>query len=350
MIRLFTTILVLVLLIPCAQAQDVHFSQFANSTLLINPATAGVYHGKERVTLNYKSQWSSLGSPYTTYAASFERPFFRKRNSTNAHIGAGLHAYQDQAGDANFGTSQINLSLSGILPMNDVSTLSIGLQGGAAQKSADLANLTWGNQFDGEGFDPDLPSFEIDNLSSSWYVDFGAGVFYEYIATDDHILGRDYLQFNIGLAYHHVNKPTLEFAVGEDKLIEKYVGHIHMRRDIPDTYWSVLPSIIHIQQGPHRETYVGSLLRYRFKYGTKYTGMITESALSFGVSYRFEDALIPQVYYEVSSYKIGISYDFTVSPLTETAGFAAGGFEISFVWANMYRALDNKKPKGGGGA
>ena len=58
-----------------AQGQDVHFSQFYNSPLTINPANVGAFNGDIRAHSNYRNQWSSIQSAYKTYSFSEIEPF-----------------------------------------------------------------------------------------------------------------------------------------------------------------------------------------------------------------------------------------------------------------------------------
>ena len=50
--------------------QDVHFTFPEYSPLSLNPALAGANYAIEG-NVNYRNQWSSLGVPYKTTAASF---------------------------------------------------------------------------------------------------------------------------------------------------------------------------------------------------------------------------------------------------------------------------------------
>ncbi|MFH1322164.1 MAG: type IX secretion system membrane protein PorP/SprF [Bacteroidota bacterium] len=38
-------------------SQDIHFSQFYQTPLIINPALTGSFNGQVRVLMNYKDQW-----------------------------------------------------------------------------------------------------------------------------------------------------------------------------------------------------------------------------------------------------------------------------------------------------
>ena len=49
-------------------AQDIHFSQFANSPLNLNPAQTGLFNGDYRIMANQRSQWSAVPIPYSTFS------------------------------------------------------------------------------------------------------------------------------------------------------------------------------------------------------------------------------------------------------------------------------------------
>ena len=60
-------------------AQDVHFSQFYQTPLFVNPALTGAFSGNQRLILNYKDQWTSFGSPFKTYAFQFDASILKKK-------------------------------------------------------------------------------------------------------------------------------------------------------------------------------------------------------------------------------------------------------------------------------
>ena len=64
-------IILICLLAPMASfGQGMHFSQFYNAPLLLNPANTGFHtDGDMRVGMNYRSQWLTVPVPYTTSSA-----------------------------------------------------------------------------------------------------------------------------------------------------------------------------------------------------------------------------------------------------------------------------------------
>ena len=88
-------------------AQDIHFSQFNNSPLNLNPGLIGVFNGDYRFVGNQRTQWSSVTTPYSTFGLSADA-----NGLFGSPIGAGLSIYNDKAGDSEFGTMQIGLGAS----------------------------------------------------------------------------------------------------------------------------------------------------------------------------------------------------------------------------------------------
>src|SRR5688572_31384052 len=81
-------------------AQDVHFSQWSNTPLIINPAMTGVFDGKLRFSNDYRSQWAGLTKAYITKHASLDLPLGRSYYKKE-YFGIGIVVMQDEAGSGN---------------------------------------------------------------------------------------------------------------------------------------------------------------------------------------------------------------------------------------------------------
>lgn len=326
-----------------SKGQDIHFSQVINNPLHINPANAGGYDGYERVVLNYRNQWSSVSSPYSTMGFSFDMPMFQGNKGDKAHLGAGLTFFNDKAGDANFGITQGALSLAGVVPFDKENRFVAAVQLGYGQRSADISKLQFATQFNGQAYDPAMISGESNSLSSFGYMDLGAGIRYEYASKSDHIKGWDINRLTIGVAMYHINQAELKYLSGSsEKINRKLVVHGTGRFDLPNTTYSIVPFFAYFTQGPLSELNIGSLLRIELNPGTKITGLLTESALYAGLQWRKDDAIIPYVMYEFSSFSVGVSYDYNYSTL-KTVSRGVGGFEISLKYHNMKGALFSRR-------
>ena len=312
--------------IPAASfAQDIHFSQFDETSLQLNPADAGVQHDV-RVVTNYKNQWQTVGSPYKTFAVSADARLMRGKKN---HLGLGLDFFSDKAGDAKMATTQANLSLSGIVTLNDKSVLSGGLMTGFAQRSINLTGLQWGNQYNGLAYDGALPTGETATPASYSFMDLGAGVQYSYGNNEMYISANDARKVNIGVSVFHPNQPSYSFY-GEkgQKLYMKFVLHGDASIGVKNTNLILKPSYMVLLQGPTTEVTPGLAFQYILQEGSKYTGNKKPAAFTLGGYYRTADAFIGVAKIEYSNYAIGLSYDVNMSKL-KTVTKARGGLEIS---------------------
>ena len=324
-----------------AFAQDVHFSQVLNNPLLINPGNVGGFEGYERAVINYRMQWTSLGSPYRTMGASLDMPMFQG-DGERAHIGVGVNFYSDKAGDSNFGISQGNITIGGIVPIDSRQKFTLGIQAGYAQRSGSVSNLQWATQFDGVEWNPDLPSMESSTLPSFGYFDLSSGMRYQFKSRESNFEGFSVHSFDIGVAAYHLTQPKLSYFGGDEKLPMRFVAHGSGRFDLNQAYVGIVPFFCVFVQGPYTETQVGALGRFRLGRGTKITGFLTESALYVGASLRAKDAIIAQVMYEFGSLSLGVSYDVNTSSL-KTVSKSQGGYEVSLKWHDLKGAIFKKR-------
>lgn len=320
--------------IICGYGQDIHFSQFSQTPLLNNPALTGFFNGENRAFINYKDQWRSIGAPYKTYALSYDMPLFKKKWD-KSYLGAGVFAFNDKAGDTQLGTTQLNISFSGVVSLNENHSASAGIQGGFLQRSIDASSFKWGNQFDNGVYDPSLVSGETKNYEPSLFGDFSAGFAWGYSKVNTNITSNDQFMANAGIALFHINQPKIEFSSGggDAKLYAKLVLHGNAYWGFKGTNIALLPSFLFVKQGSAQELNIGTMVRYQLKEGSKYTGNVKGVAVSFGGYYRTGDAFIPAFMLEVANFALGVSYDVNVSGLTN-ASKGKGGMEISLRFIN----------------
>ena len=321
-------------------AQDVHFIQTNMVPQLMNPGATGVFGGWERVTLGHRQQWMTMGSPFVTsqFAADFN---FLKGNGygKKGYLGAGINVYNDVAGDAKLGTTQFSLSVAGVLNLNRESSLSLGIQGGGAQRSAHTENLIWANQFDGETFDTELASNEANAATSFFQPDFGSGLYYDYHGTKTSFKKTSLQNFYAGVSMFHLTSPVFKYYNGSsDKLHKKIVGMIGADVALQGTKFAITPRVAYTKQAASQELLITLGGKYELKQGTKYTGIYNSSYLTFGINYRNKDAIAPMFGVEISGWTVTAAYEINISPL-KTASKSQGGFEIALSWANLNSAL-----------
>ncbi|MBN4062304.1 MAG: hypothetical protein COA57_12030 [Flavobacteriales bacterium] len=316
-------------------AQDIHFSQFYQTPLIVNPALTGVFGGDQRVILNYKDQWTSFGAPYKTFAFSFDATMLKKKWD-NSYLGAGVSVYNDVAGDAKLGTTQVNAALSGILFVSDNNSISAGVMGGFAQRSMKGENFEWGNQFVNGVHDPNQPTGEpAQSLEPFFFGDAAAGINWNYSQEASDIARNNELNLNAGIAAYHINKPKQKYyKLGElEQLYSKLVAHAGAYIGMGNTNIALLPTLFYMRQGPAQEIDFGVMGRFTIQEESKLTGVLKETAVSIGGYYRVGDAIIPAVMFEMANFAVGITYDINVSALTEVSR-GRGGMEISLRYVN----------------
>lgn len=316
----------------CTFAQDIHFSQFSQTPLFLNPALTGGFNGDQRGILNYKNQWQSIGSPYRTYMISYDAGLMKKKWKTN-YLGVGFTAFSDKAGNAELAVSQFNLSVADFVLIGGKQLLSVGLQGGYAQKSIDYNKLQWGNQFNGQVYDQSIDSKEsITSTFSYW--DISTGIAWNYSSGASTMSSNDVFRANVGIAAYHVNKPRQNmFAQNDDRLNPKFVVHGGVFIGISNTSGALIPSVLYLQQGAAKEINAGLMYRYLIIEESRHTKFVSGAAVSFGGYYRVGDAVVPALQIELGSLDVGVSYDVNISKL-KAASNVRGGIEISLRYTN----------------
>lgn len=300
------------------QAQDPHFSQYDAMPVMLNPANTAMGDVTEmRVGLQYRSQWASMGSNFTTTAASFEMPF-------QDRFGVGATILAHNAADV---FSSINFMVSGAYLISDPSQrnfkLSTGLQLGFLYNRLNQKDLLFGNQFDGENFDPDLPNGEMFDRKSTFVPDASIGVFYENTNF------RKKLNPHGGFSVFHVTHPRENFTSEKSRKPLRYVVHggvrININRDV-----FIDPRVLYMRQRTHQEITFGAISHIELR---------QPYALVFGAFYRNADAVILQAGVQHNKNLYRISYDINTSGLSQATN-NKGAIEISILYTPGRRRLN----------
>jgi len=323
-------------------AQDLHFSQILQTPVLLNPGAVGVYDGWERAVIHHRNQWLGANTQFMSTSISADANFFKDTRRNSAYLGAGLSFYNDIGGNAKFGIQTGALTISGILPLGESSSLSLGIQGGFGSRKGDMSKLLYESQWSGTGFDPTIASGEGDALNSFRYIDASTGIFYQFNGGKSTFARNNDTKFQVGFAVYHVNQPAMKYrAGGTERLSRKYTGMLNYSMDIPATSWAFDAQFVQFIQGGHYETILGGIVRRRFRDGTKQTGLSHQASFGFGAYARLKDALIPTIQVDLSGFRFGLSYDVTVSALRKA--YSGGSIELSISYTNFHDALFKRR-------
>lgn len=302
-----------------SRAQDLHFSQYFNAPLLVNPANTGFNPDYDfRIGGNYRNQWQADPSnPYRTMNLWADTKLFTDRFE-NGWVGLGGSLLKDVAGPGSLSATSGYATIAYHQMVGYNSLLSGGFGVGFINKRIDVSKLTFDNTWNGRFFDANVPSNEPFAYSSTTFLDLQMGLNYAYFASDK-------VYFNAGVSVMHLNTPRETFfdaAVSDARVPMRFTAFVNSNIKIQDT-WIVNPNIYVSSMGGAWETVVG------FNANRDLTGNGV-SQLILGLYYRNKDALIPMVGYQVNDLKFTINYDATTSSLSSLNG-TRGAYELSIV-------------------
>ncbi|HXB11055.1 MAG TPA: PorP/SprF family type IX secretion system membrane protein [Bacteroidia bacterium] len=316
-------------------AQDLHFSQFYESPLTLNPALCGQFNGSLLGEINYRTQWSSVmgaSNGYNTMGATLELHNVLKY-WTRGYLSQGLSFFSDRSGDAQIGTTQVSYTTACGIFLNSKSTLCSGLQIGLAQRSVNFQNMQWGEQYINGNYEANAPTGETGIGSDFEYFDFAGGVSYNYSSgLIDKTTNND-VKANFGVSVFHVNQPNISYYGANtpgSNLFIKYVFHGYLEYGINKTPVSIVPGFVYYMQGPSTELDAGISAKYYMIRQVGNSGGTNKEANNFelGIYYRMNDAVITTLSLKLKSYTMGISYDINTSQLNEVSS-GRGAFELS---------------------
>ncbi len=317
---IFTAFALAAALVPAA-AQDIHFSQFYETSVLRNPALTGIFTEDFKAGVAYRNQWNSLGNPYQTMAASAESRFALGREGVD-YLTISAMFYTDKAGRAALKTTGVYPSINYNKSMSDPhnSFLSMGFTAGYLQRSFDPSKLTFDNMYQGGIVVPSAGAGETLPMNKLSYFDLGAGVsFNSGIGEDNRVV------YFLGLSAFHFTQPRATFAEEGEimNLATRWNASLGVHTTFSDV-WSLQAHANVALQGKYRETMVGGLLRWC----RTDPGNVKDFALSGGLFYRMNDALVPTLKLEWTKFSFGMSYDVNNSDL-RAATKMRGGFELT---------------------
>lgn len=325
------------LVAPFVKAQDVHFSQPLYSPLTLNPAMAGV-SAPITAIVNYRSQWKSVASPYSTIAASFDMRINENRRNRKGVFAFGFNFLNDKAGDARLSTTNANLHLAYHLIIDERSKIGLGIYTGFGQRSIDAGSGRWGSQFDGSAYNAGLPTGETFLRDQFAFLDVGTGFVYSFKNSEQYMTSNGQKEFSFGGAVYHLSRPNYSFlSSNDDRLFMRFTGFAQAIIGISNTKLSVMPAIYYQRQRTAQELLVGSYIRYMVQEQSKITGYNKGTFISLGAFYRNKDAFVTKAMVEWSDFSVGLAYDVNISTLVNASN-ARGGFEI-FLKYGLTQAL-----------
>ena len=303
--------MMLILAVNALSAQDATFSQYYGNPTYLNPALAGSKI-VPRLTLNYRNQWPAIPATFVTYAATYDQ-FVDKISG-----GVALMVMNDNQGDGTITSTSVGAMYSFRVNITREMTMNAGFQTTYIQNKLNWDKLVFGDQLQWGNLNTLPPTAETppDRMNYGM-IDFSTGLLFGF---------KQSMYF--GVAAHHLNQPNNSFtSISDSRLDMKFTAHagalIDMRQgleggDIEDM--SISPNILYQQQGKFHQLNIGlSLNMYPMVIGAW-----------FRHNFENADAVIGLIGFQHEKLKVGYSYDYTISSLTNSASH--GAHEISFAW------------------
>jgi len=272
--------------------QDIHYSQFFNSPLNLNPGLTGVYNGNQRYHANWKRQWKTPVD-YHSFDVGADWKFLKEGRSNFFAVGALVN--YDKAGDLGLNHTGLNLFGSYSLLLGKKSYITPGVNVGFVSRNVDYADGVTSTLIQGGTLDP-LATSNFDNVS---FIDLNAGVNYRWQKAS-----RKFLDLGVGA--FHLNSPDEIFADTGDAVRPMKLNLYGMANWQLATKIDLLLNALHSMQGPYTETVLNAQ-------GKLYLNESKNTALHLGLGTRLGDSWYPMIALQWGDLYAGLNYDFTTS-------------------------------------
>lgn len=235
------------------RAQDPQFSQFYNSSLYYNPATAGISQDL-RFSSAYRNLWSSIPGDISTYFFSIDYQWTKK------NLGVGLLMLSDNEGLNNLRTQRFELIYS-----YRIQSKNKMFQFGMSVFSLNIRDIKNKEFIFIDQLDPiygvvQQSSFIHDRIEPKTYPDWNAGLIYK----------QNYRRHNatqtIGFSVSHIFSPNISLVKDKFNLPVKYVFHTSLLKQVvfrKDDVWKrkyafFSPGFIYEYQNPFQTFTIGT--------------------------------------------------------------------------------------------
>lgn len=302
------------------KAQDIHYSQFNNSHVNLNPGLTGVFNGDIRFASNFKPQWNSVPVSYLQFTTGLDARFFNK--DKNGPLAAGFFLDYDQAGDSRLTFAQFSFTGSYSFRFDKAmrNYLTLGVTGSAVQRSFNTYQLFFDENFEHGEFCPQCPVTDPIARTKVVFGDINVGLNLHLTAPFDRS------SLDVGFAVFHLNEPTKSFFDMAAVRLERRYSAYAMGNKVVNSHMDATFFAMGQLQGPHKEILFGSGVRHFLV-----SRPTRVAAIDAGVYYRLNDAIIPYMGFHYNGWKITVSYDANLSQFREaTLGF--GGVEVSAIY------------------
>lgn len=298
-------------------AQDLHYSQFYNSPLNVNPALTGVFNGDKRIMGSLRDQWEFVPVPWQTFSASYDMKMYRG-DSEKQFFGLGANFNYDRQGDSKLNLSNLNLMGSYTRILNSSNVLTGGLLLGISSRGFNEEDLTWDKQWNGDTFDGSIGSGETFDATRVSFLESAAGVNYRW--QED---SRTHVDLGIGI--FHLIEPSVSYYDGDSESLPRRwtfygIGNVELMDPL-----DLQLNLLHQRQEAYDETVMSALGKI---YINRQRGK--EMQLHVGLGYRTSGSFFPIIAAEYRGVYASFSYDADITEFNDLGRSNNGGPELHF--------------------
>ena len=307
-------VVMMLLIVNQLNAQDLHYSQFYNSPLNLNPSHTGVFNGSHRYNATIRDQWRWVPVPWFTFSGAYDMNFLPVESKN--FYGLGINFNYDKQGDSRLVLAALNISGSITRELNKSNLISFGALVGGARRGFNLENLTWDRQWTGDAFDPTLGSGEIFDLQAVTFVETGVGVNYR-------LQKSSRTKIDIGAGALHLYQPKTNFYNIDNKRLPMHLTFSALGSLQLGSHFDLLVNGMHQIQAKYNETLISGLFR---SYVSRKRGK--ELSLDLGAGYRTSGSIFPTIALGFSNWYVSGSYDIDRTGFNQALSSNRGGPEI----------------------
>ena len=289
------------------KAQDLVFSQFYNTPLVINPAFAGNSTAAQ-FSGNYRLQWPGLPGTYESLALGYNQ-YFRKIRS-----GVGFSVISDSSGQGTLQHLTVGATYMYKVLLKGDYQLKIGIETAFGQNRLDWSKLVFGDMLSVSGNPVNSNELPPDSFNKA-YLDISTGML---------IYNKSWYA---GMTMKHMNTPDTGFIGGDQNRLGlpilwnmhvgyQYVFDIGNKQTKPSF---VSPSLLVANQADFWQLNAGAYFQLK--------SLILGAYLRH--TFENSDAVIFSGGVNLDPLKITYSYDLTVSGLGANTG---GSHEIGILY------------------
>ncbi len=313
-------------------AQDYKFSQFYNSPLNLNPALTGKINSLYRFVANYRVQYLPVQSPspYNTLSASADFGILRDKLKGDI-FGVGVVFTNDRQTAIRSNSMMASVAYNKSLGKDKNHFLGVGMQIGFLQRHLDYGNLVFASQFDSINFRFDLTRPNGEAFASGKYIkpNLNIGLFWTSNFTKS-------IGAYAGLSIFNIIKPKDTFFKENNERALRYNVQAGMFIDVKQICL-ISPNGMYMYQAKAQQWIAGSSFSFNLS-GKKEP---YRTAVSAGIWYDGNGAVIASTGVSFTGVQVGLSYDATVKKDLAKAVKSFGAFEVSIIYTG--KALEKKK-------